>query len=274
MFLTSTHNGVLGQPGSGKTSLALQWLCESSKQGSASIFYSLDMGKPVIYGKLVQKYLGCSFKEAVKICRENPSKLAKVKEDIARDFKNVKFNFKSAVTPEIIRQDIKDHEAATGQKVRLVITDYLECLSGPYSDSLANVAFISQQMKDIANELQVCSVMLLQTQKHSTSEISDPLMSMKQIKGSSVIEQSSSVILTLWREGYSPKTVEEDRYMSFACVKNRFGSLWTDDFKWNGRNGLISELTEEERFELEEFKKRKAQAKADAAADSGNGGWS
>jgi hypothetical protein len=42
---------------------------------------------------------------------------------------------------------------------------------------------------------------------------------MKAIKGSSVIEQSCSVVLTLWREGYNPKTVTDDRYISFAAVK-------------------------------------------------------
>lgn len=269
-FLTSTHNGLLGQPGSGKTSFALEWLQNASAEDVHCSFYSLDMGGPVIYSKLIQMEIGCSFKEAVRLRRDNPSKFIEISKKIEQKVRNVKFNFRSGITVEDIKNDILTFQESTGNKIKLVIIDYLECLSGPYSDPLANTAFISQQMKDLANELQVCTVMLLQTQKHSTTEISDPMLSMKMIKGSSVIEQASSVILSLWREGYNPKTVDRDKYVSFAAVKNRFGSLWTDDFKWEGKRGMVSELSEEERDNLAELRKDKKEAKA---AESSGGSW-
>lgn len=259
MFLTSTHNGVLGQPGAGKTSLMLQWLENCSMNDIPAVFYSLDMGAPIIYGKLFQKELGCDFKSAMRIMKDNPKLAMETHAKIKEKYKNVKMCFRSGVSPQDIKRDIQEHQELTGKKVKLLGVDYLECLQGPYSDSLANTGYISQQMKDIANEEQVCSVMLLQTQKHSTSDISDPLLSMKQIKGSSVIEQASSVVLTLWREGYSPRTVNDDRYMSFAAVKNRFGGLWSDDFAWEGKRGLITELTVEQRAYFEQFKEEKAE---------------
>lgn len=259
MFLTSTHNGILGQPGAGKTSFMLQWLEHCSLNNIPSVFYSLDMGSPIIYGKLFQKEMGCDFRTAMRIMKDEPKKALEIHERIKNNYKNVKICFRSGVSPSDIKRDINEHQEATGQKVKLLGVDYLECLQGPYSDSLANTGYISQQMKDIANEEQVCSVMLLQTQKHSTSDISDPLLSMKQIKGSSVIEQASSVVLTLWREGYSPKTVNDDRYISFAAVKNRFGGLWSGDFSWEGKRGLISELTVEQREYFEQFKIEKAE---------------
>jgi hypothetical protein len=92
------------------------------------------------------------------------------------------------------------------------------------------------------------------------------------VKGSSLIEQSCSTILTLWREGYNPKTVLDDKYISFAIVKNRFGSLWSGDFSWNGVRGDIRELTEEEETELSEFKERKLQAKMESL-EKQNTGW-
>jgi replicative DNA helicase len=116
---------------------------------------------------------------------------------------------------------------------------------------------ITNQLKDMATEMEVCIILLLQTQKHSTPDISDPLLSMKQIKGSSAIEQNCSVVLTLWREGYNPDFVEDDKYISFALVKNRFGSLWKGDFSWEPVKGQIGSLSEEERDEFEQFKKRK-----------------
>ena len=116
-------------------------------------------------------------------------------------------------------------------------------------------------------------MLLLQTQKHSTPDISDPLLSLKGVKGSSLIEQSCSTILTLWRDGYNPKHVQDDKYISFAVVKNRFGSLWSGDFSWNGLRGDIRELSEEELDSLAEFRERKRQEKA-AAASSSRDEWS
>jgi KaiC/GvpD/RAD55 family RecA-like ATPase len=261
MFLTSTHNGLLGQPGSGKTTLALQWLQNASTNGVNGVFYSMDMGQPIVYAKLIQREIGCSFKEAMNIFRNDPKRAMLIHEQVKNKYKNTLFNFRSGITVDQIKKDVQNQEQATGSKVKLLVIDYLECMAGPYSDSTANTAYISNQMKDLANELQVCSVMLLQTQKHSTVDISDPLLSMKQIKGSSVIEQSCSVILTAWREGYNPRTVESDRFMSFAVVKNRFGTLWSDDFHWNGQRGHISELTEEQRDMLAELRQKKAEEK-------------
>lgn len=272
MFLAGTHNGVLGQPGAGKTSWAIDFLENSSKNDIESIFFSLDMSLPVVFAKLIQRELSCSFKDAMRIFKDNPSQANRLVEQFKEKYKNVSFNFKTGLNVSDMRNIIKNKEEKTGRKVKLVITDYLERIAGPSSDALANTGFISNQFNDLANEEQICSVLLLQTQKHSTVDISDPLLSMKQIKGSSIIEQSCSVILTLWREGYNPKTIEDDRYISFAAVKNRFGNLWSDDFYWNGVRGSVSELTEEQRDELAAFRKKKIEMRMEGMQKS-NEGW-
>lgn len=264
MFLTSTHNGILGQPGAGKTSLMLQWLEECSKNGIPGLFYSLDMGAPMIYGKIFQRELGVGFREATEIMRNKPKLAAETQAIIKDKYKEIKFNFRSGITPADMKKDIHDLQEKTGKKVKFLGVDYLECVQGPFSDALANSGHISQAMKDLANEEELMSAMLLQTQKHSTSDVSDPLQSMKQIKGSSVIEQASSVVLTLWREGYSPNTPRDDRYISFAAVKNRFGGLWQADFGWEGKKGLIRALADNEQDELDSFKQRKAEQRAAA----------
>lgn len=272
LFLASTHNGVLGAPGAGKTAFSLEYLKNTSKAGIPSVFLSLDMGLPQIFAKLGQKAKGMDFKQIMRLYKDEPEKARRLTNEIFEEYRNVNFNFKAGLSVGDIKKIIKNEEDRTGQKVKLLITDYLECLAGPFSDATANTGFICQQLKDLANELQLCSVLLLQTQKHSTGEIADPLLSMRQIKGSSVIEQSCSTVLTLWREGYSPDTVNDDKYISFALVKNRFGSLWRDDFGWHGKTGDISELTEEQHGELAAFKERKKLAKLEAEGKS-NKGW-
>lgn len=268
MFLTSTHNGLLGQPGSGKTSLAIQWLEHISSIQSSALFYSLDMAKPIIYANMIKRVKALGFKEAMKLFKDGGKEANIIAEQVEQKFRNVKFSFKTGSSPTSIKDDMKRHEDSTGIKTKLLVIDYLECLAGPYSDATANTGYISNQMKDLASEMGVCSVILLQTQKHG-GDISDPLDSMKRIKGSSVIEQSASVVLTLWREGYNPSTVAQDKFISFAAVKNRFGPLWRDNFSFNGARGAIGDLDDAGREELQELIDQKNAAKAKKAQEEG-----
>jgi replicative DNA helicase len=256
----STLNGLLGQPGAGKTTVAIQYLRNTSLANVPSMFFSLDMGLPIVYAKLAQKLTGLDFKSVMALFRDNPMKAAEIATVIQEEYKNVGFNFRSGMTIADMKTAIKEQQDQIGQGIKLIVIDYLECIAGPYSDATANTGFIANQLKDLANDFGACVLLLLQTQKHSTPSISDPLMTLKAVKGSSVIEQSCSSILTLWREGYSPDTIKDDRYISFAVVKNRFGSLWRGDFSWDGVRGSINSLTDEERAALKDFKSRKAYA--------------
>lgn len=271
MLCSSTLNGLLGQPGSGKTSMSLNYLRNASMNNISSTFFSLDMGMPIVFAKLVQKQTGYDFKKVLSLFKNDPKKAQEIVEILKDEYRNVGFNYRAGMTVPDIKNTVLEQEQQTGKDVKLVIIDYLECLAGPYSDPTANGGFLANQLKDLANDLEACVLLLLQTQKHSTPEISDPLLTLKNVKGSSLIEQSCSTILTLWREGYSPKYVENDKYLSFAVVKNRFGSLWSGDFSWEGVRGEITSLSEEQREELEDFRKYKKEEKSKEKEDSG---WS
>jgi hypothetical protein len=272
MYSTSTLNGLLGNPGAGKTSLAMEFLRNSSINGVTSVFFSMDMGLPVVYAKLIQKAAGVNFKQALDMVKYNPKKTMELIEQIKEEYKNVGFNFKSGLSVKDMESFIKYHEDQTGKKVRLVVADYLECISSKFSDPGASCGLIANELKDLANDQELCVQLLLQTQKHSTPDISDPLLSLKNVKGNSLIEQACTTITTLWREGYNPDFVNDDKYISFAVVKNRFGSLWRGDCAWSGKTGSIRSMTEEEWGEFAAFKERKRLSKIQKEKES-NGQW-
>jgi hypothetical protein len=253
---TSMLVGLLAAPSAGKTTVSLSVLNSLSNSNLKAIFFSLDMGAPLVYQRLIQRHTGLSGKKIFQMYKDADPRVEEFQNIVAKEYKNVRFCFKSGITTQDIKEYILKNEEREGERAKLVVVDYLECLSGPFSDSTANTALIAQQLKDIANELEICIVLLLQPQK-SAGDPSAELLSYRSIKGASVIEQAASIIFTLWRPGFSPKDPANDKYMSMAVVKNRMGGLSSYDFAWSGLTGELRELSTEEAYELKDLREQK-----------------
>ena len=151
--------------------------------------------------------------------------------------------------------------------MRLLVLDYLVEKTGPYSDATANSGYVVGRLADLAKEKELCLLVLLQPQKQA-GDPSDPLLSMRQVKGSSRVEQDLRLIMTVWRPGFNPENNNaDDRYSSIAIVKNNMGPVGKYDFSWNGVTGRITELDEMEREEYEKVVKAQAYRKAQKAGD-------
>lgn len=267
MITTSMLVGLLGAPSSGKTTLLLNFLEQSNKDQIDSVFFSMDMGLPLVYLRLIQKHFGIKREEVFELFRNNPSKMMQVIETLKESYKLTKFSFRTGLNVETMRNAVLDHQEKTGRKVKLVGIDYLECISGPYSDPTANTGLIANQLKDLANDLDTCVMLLLQTQKQS-GDPSEPLLSMRNVKGSSVVEQACSVILTLSRPGFSASEPENDKFATVSTVKDRMGSLMSIDVGWKGLTGSFYDLEDEDYQLLKEIRERKKLAK-----EAEGGGW-
>lgn len=263
---TSMLVGLLAAPSAGKTSVSLSILNSASKDGIKSAFYSLDMGAPLVYQRLIQRHTSYSGNHIFDLYKNDSEEIDKIEETLDKEYSNVKFCFKSGISVEDMREFVISENEKTGNKIRLLVVDYLECIAGPYSDPTANTAMIAQKLKDLANELELCIILLLQPQKHA-GDPSSELLSYRNIKGSSAIEQAASVVFTLWRPGFSAKNPKEDKFITVAAVKNRMGNLACFDFSWNGLTSEIRELELDEVEELDALRKRKANEKAQSEND-------
>jgi hypothetical protein len=248
--------------------------------GMKPLFCSLDMTKHLLSMRLLQRESGVSTESKLrKKMKEDknydPSYNFRDDEDIKQSvenlgkiYKNVNFNFTRGATIESIEEDIKANKIKHGEKFKLVVVDYLEKVRGPYSDSTANSGYVASRLSDLASTYDVCIILLLQPQK-SAGDPSEPLLSMRKVKGASVIEQDCRVILTLWREGFNPQSFEKDKFASVAIVKNNMGEVRTLDYAWDGLKGQLNELKIREREQLESLRAAKAEAKAEEKAS----GW-
>jgi len=182
----------------------------------------------------------------------------------------VEFNFTRGATIESLEEDIKVNKAKNGDKFKLVVVDYLEKVRGPYSDATANSGYVASRLSDLASTHDVCIILLLQPQK-SAGDPSEELLSMRNVKGASVIEQDCRVILTMWRPGFNPRDSSSDRFASIAIVKNNMGEVKTLDYSWGGLKGEVKELTKLERDQLQNLRESIAAAKEEQRAEKK--GW-
>ncbi len=259
---TSMLTCLLAAPSAGKTSIALEILKNTSARGINSFFFSLDMAQPLVYQRILQKETGVDSDDLFDQYKNSDNKVTGYNNLAINKYRNVRFCFKSGLDVPAIRQILIDTNEKLNDRIRLVVIDYLECIQGPYSDPTANTSMIAQQLKDLANELDVMVLLLVQPQKYA-GDPSSELLSYRNIKGSSAIEQAASIIFTLWRPGFSAKKPEDDLYASLAVVKNRMGSLGSFDFFWNGLTGELNELDNDGKEELKKLRERKARENAE-----------
>lgn len=258
---TSMLVGLLAAPSAGKTSIALNILNNMSKKNLHSIFFSFDMAAPLIYQRLIQKHLQLTANEIYNIFKNKMNdKIQEISQCLKEAYNNVWFNFSSGLTIGDMKLQILQKQRELGAPIKFICVDYLECIATQFSDPTASSAYAAQQLKNLANELDLTVLVLLQPQKQA-GDPSDELLSMRNIKGASVIEQACSIIFTMWRPGFDPQFIIRDKFLSMAVVKNRMGKLGVWDFKWNGLTGQIEELSSVEKEELEIIKIEKLKKK-------------
>lgn len=267
---TSMFVCFLAAPGAGKTTVGFNLLNSISNNGEKSIFFSLDMAIPQVYQRLIQKHTGDKESEIEYNYKHNKvERIEEYQAALSEEYKNVKFCFRSGMTTEHIKSAILSERDRSGIMPKLVLIDYLECIQGPFSDSNANKALIATQLKDIANELQICVFLLVQPAKVS-GDPSEELRSYTQIKGASVLGEAATVVFTLHRPGFSPDNPEDDRFATIKVVKNRMGTLSSTDLGWEGLTGRIFALDAQGKAELEALKKAIADEKAAEKTSGGD----
>lgn len=255
-IMTGMLVGWLGCPGSGKTASMLQILNNLSLSQEESVFFSLDMSDNQVYEKLAKKCTDYSEAEIFRAFKNNQVNVKNdIREKVAASYENVNFNFQSGASVDDMKNYVRKYEQDTGKKVRLIVVDYLEKIKGNHSDPSVSAGQEASKLQDMAKELGVAVIVLLQPQK-MVGEPDNPITSYRKIKGASVIEQDCRVVVSQWRAGYSPQNFDDDRFITYAVLKNTMGSLGVVDCYWNGEKGRISDIDDSGRQELRDLVKQ------------------
>lgn len=248
---------ILGYPGSGKTSLSVELINNTSKQGEHSMMFSYDMSCPDTIQKLIQRHTKLTADQIYEQMKADPKgTYEKFKKILDENYCNTTFVFKTGQTLQEIKQTIQEREKQLGIEIRLIVVDYLELIQSKFSDPTQASMESIQGLREIAISMNKAVVVMLQPNKMAGS-IDEPILSGNAAKGSSSILQAVTAMLTIHRPGYSSRTPEYDRFLGIDCVKNRSGALFSVDLHFDGATGNIRSLADEEKMELKALREAK-----------------
>lgn len=264
---TGMNLGILGAPNSGKSSIALEILSNTSKAGVKSVFASLDMHRTRIFEKIMYRISGIPRENLYNKFQNNEE--GELMKMLEKDFKNVYFFNKSSPTVADIREYVLECQERSGEKIKLVMIDYFERVMSDLNDDTQSSKRIAGELQDMVNDLDIALITLVQPTKEGLQGgINSPLYDFTKVKGSGFLVQSFRGILSLWRPGYSPSDITNDKFLKIAILKNDLGELGECGYLWNGKRGKISPLTPQQQDELHHLEDHLAQQKSQA-----NNGW-
>lgn len=259
----------LAAPGAGKSSVAFGILNSLSNNNEKGIFFSMDMGADQVFQRLIQRHTGHQSDNIFKNYQNNiTGEIEKYEEALANNYKNIKFCFKTSLTPDLIRETVVKEYQMTGQYPKMILLDYLECIQTGINDPTQSKAVAALALKDIANEFGINVFLLTQPTKLAGGPAGE-LNSYTQIKGSGVVGEQATVVITMSRPGFDPKHPEDDNFVTMNIVKNRMGPLSSTDLHWAGLTGHVRSLSHEEENDLKALREAIAVSKSD---DGGSGG--
>jgi replicative DNA helicase len=251
---SNSHVVIAGCSGSGKTTVVLNILNNTSQSGLKSVFFSMDMGAQLIYQKLAHKVSGLNDKQLYTMYQQKREKeIAAIDNTIADNYKNVLFDFRAGVSIDDLRENVLRLKDQHGDSLKLVVSDFINRIRGPYAEETSNLAYIAPRLADLANESETLIISLAQTAR-SKGGPAQPLQDSRIAKGSSAIEESASVLLGIYRNGYN---TDQDKFLTIAALKTRMGKEFVQPLYWNGLTGEIRDLNSDEEFELDRLEEAK-----------------
>lgn len=123
---------------------------------------------------------------------------------------------KSGLNPVDIESIISKSELRIGQRPTLVLVDYIQLVSGLGKSRYERVSSIAEQMKVIAKA--TSTVIILASQISRDKERKKPDINLHDAKDSGSIENSSGVVLGMWRDG------SDSQLLKLRVLKNTKGT--------------------------------------------------
>lgn len=215
---------LAARPGMGKTNLALNFSSNMINQGKSVLFFSLEMSKIQIMGRLCAARSMLEYSKILK---------ADFNEDEFRHFTDFVATFKksgfamddrAALTVNEIRSKARKHKMQHG--LDMIVVDYLQLISGTGESETVIVSNISKELKRLAKDLGVPVVALSQLNRNLESR-GDKRPIPSDLRQSGSIEQDADIIIFLYREVVYNQGCPAPHLAEMIIAKLRHGQCQT-----------------------------------------------
>lgn len=238
--VTRLHGGdlviVAGRPGMGKTSFALGVTDANLREGKTVLWFSLEMTRQALLGRLVSGRCGVSVEtfRSGNLSEHTFGRAYSALSELGQT--RLWIDDTPGVSSSHIRAEAQRIASRGG--LDLIVVDYVGLVeeSGKFEARRLEVGKISRNMVRTAKELNV-PVMLLSQLNREVDTRSPPIPRLSDLRESGDLEQDADVVLLLYRaeEALKEKCPEDQKGTADVDVaKNRHGRTGTVGTIWHG----------------------------------------
>tara|TARA_R110000803_G_scaffold166755_6_gene230060 strand:+ start:6518 stop:7963 length:1446 start_codon:yes stop_codon:yes gene_type:complete len=218
-----------GRPSMGKTTLAMNMAEESAKQGNLTLFFSLEMPIEALMLRMFANQAN------VPIMKMREGQLGESQWDsLTKSIGKLKdmplyIDETPAMSPSMIRTRTRRLQRKTGQKVGLIVVDYIQLMSADtrVEKREGEISEITRKLKTMAKEFDCPIVALSQLNRSLENRPKDqrrPRMS--DLRESGAIEQDADIIIFVYRdEVYNEDMSNFKGTVELIMAKHRNGPL-------------------------------------------------
>lgn len=215
---------LAARPGMGKTNLALNFSSNMINQGRNVLFFSLEMSRMQIMGRLCAARSMLDYGRILKADFNNDE--FRFFTDFVSTFKKTGFAIddRAGLTVNEIRSKARKHKMQHG--LDMIVVDYLQLISGSGESETVIVSNISKELKRLAKDLDVPVVALSQLNRNLESR-TDKRPMPSDLRQSGSIEQDADIILFIYRDVIYNPACPSPHLAEMIIAKLRHGQCQT-----------------------------------------------
>lgn len=224
---------ILAATGVGKTAL-LQNIARHSAP-LKTILFELELPEELVYERFISIAKGWTGDETEKAFRQAIENKESLGEQGHKKLNHVFVCTETRVSCEQLELWINRAELVIGQRPNLVLLDYIQLVQGKGSSRYERMSNIAEELKIIAKS---CRVILIIASQIHRREGEDPEVSLFDAKDSGSIENSSGLVLGVWRDA------KDKKKMKIKVLKNTKGQSGVEiDCEFSGDSMQIKEMS-------------------------------
>lgn len=227
---------IAGRPSMGKSALALDIglkaaaRIESAENQELTAIFSLEMGMEKLTVRSLSNIGGVDHD------RLRKATLTDTDWDLLSvafkkyEESNLRIDCDSTLTPAMLRSKLRMLQKQTGQKIKLIIIDYLQLMDvdasarSAQSNRQNDISYISRSLKKIAKEFGAVVVALSQLNR-GVEQRADKRPLMSDLRESGALEQDADIILLLYRDEYYNPDSDAKGIAEVIIAKARDGGV-------------------------------------------------